>query len=363
MDVYNWDLHQEILEMSSTKSTLKNVKYDFDDITIVPEILSTISSRKEVNPFIKINDRNFLPLMTSPMDTVVDESNFEKFKRNKVMICLPRGVNVHSHYESVFPSISLEDAKELLEQEISEEENDSFYCVDMANGHMKKLYDIIKQLSLKRPDVKLIVGNIANPKAFKLFGELENVWGIRVGIGGGGACTTSANVAVHYPMGSLIEECYNIKIQNHLSAKIIADGGMRKFSDIIKALSLGADIVMVGSLFNKMLQSCSSTYLFKLFKVSGDLEKWFFRKKYPLYKKFRGMSTKEVQKDWGKKKLTTSEGVVKWNEVLYDLPKWINNFEDYLRSAMSYTSSSNLTDFKNSQKILISANAYRRFSK
>ena len=367
MEIFNWDLQQQILtnESLSMRNSLnpKNVKYDFDDITIVPEVLSTISSRKEVDPFIRINGKKFLPLMTSPMDTVVDEHNFDRFKNNKVMICLPRGVNIHSHYESVFPSISLEDAEHLLEQDIDENENDSYYCIDMANGHMKKLYDVVRLLDLKRPDVKLIVGNIANPKAFKLFGSLNNVWGIRVGIGGGGACTTSANVAVHYPMASLIEECYKIKCENFLKTKIIADGGMRKFSDIIKALSLGADIVMVGSLFNKMLQSCSPTYFFKIFKVSGSIERWLFKRKYPLYKKFRGMSTKEVQKDWGKKKLTTSEGVVKWNEVLYDLPKWINNFEDYLRSAMSYTSSSNLTDFNNCQKIIISANAYRRFSK
>lgn len=176
-------------------------------------------------------------------------------------------------------------------------------------------------------------------------------------------CTTSANVAVHYPMGSLIEECYLIKKEGDYETKIIADGGMRKYSDIIKALALGADIVMIGSLFNKTLQSCSTTYLWKTFQVSGDLEKWLFDNKFSLYKKFRGMSTKEVQKSWGKKKLTTSEGIVKWNEVLYDLPKWVENLQDYLKSAMSYTSSIDLEEFKECEKIVISASAYRRFNK
>jgi hypothetical protein len=360
MDIQNWESQ---IEFFTTKEnfSFNSAKFDFDDITIVPEMLSKIHSRKEVKPFLEIGDKNYLPLMTSPMDTVVDIHNLHYFEENKILICLPRGTNVHSYYEYVFPSISLEDAEHLLEHE--PEDKISYFCIDMANGHMAKLYDVVKDLNVKRPDVKFIVGNIANPKSFRLFGLLSNVWGVRVGIGGGGACTTSANVAVHYPMGSLISECYQIKMENFLTTKIIADGGMRKYSDIIKALALGSDIVMIGSLFNKMLQSCSPTYLWKTFKVTGKMERWLFNNKFSLYKKFRGMSTKEVQKEWGKKKLTTSEGVVKWNELLYDLPKWVNNLEDYLRSAMSYTSSSNLKEFKHSEKIVISASAYRRFSK
>lgn len=176
-------------------------------------------------------------------------------------------------------------------------------------------------------------------------------------------CTTSANIGIHYPMGSLINECYEIKKSHQFKTKIISDGGMRKYSDIIKSLSLGCDIVMIGSIFNKMLQSCSPTYLWKFIKVSGKLEKWLFVHNFSLYKKFRGMSTKEVQKLWGKKKLTTAEGIVKWNKVMYDLDSWTKNLEDYLRSAMSYTGSHTLEEFKESDKVLITQNAYKRFNK
>lgn len=340
---------------------IKERKLDFDDITFFPELLSSISSRSEVNPHIKIKEGcKFLPLMTAPMDTVVDYDNMDYFLNNKILICLPRGLNVHSHDESVFISISLDEAKQLL----NDDPNHliSYYCIDVANGHMRDLYDTVKLLIEKRPDIKLIVGNIANPLTYKIYAEL-GVWGVRAGIGGGGSCTTSANISVHYPMASLIDEIYTIKKENQYTTKIIADGGMRKYSDITTALSLGADIVMIGSLFNKSLQSCSNSYLWKIFKVSGRIEKWLFNHKFSLYKKFRGMSTKEVQKSWGKKKLTTSEGIVKWNKVLYDIPKWVDNFEHYLRSAMSYTSSYELDQFKESNKIEISTNAYRRFHK
>ena len=47
------------------------MKLDWNDISIVPEILSDISSRSEINPFLD----GKLPLFTAPMDTVIDENN------------------------------------------------------------------------------------------------------------------------------------------------------------------------------------------------------------------------------------------------------------------------------------------------
>ena len=51
-------------------------KFDFKDITLVPETISSISSRSEINIF---NEDNLLPLIVSPMDTVVDSNNYELF--------------------------------------------------------------------------------------------------------------------------------------------------------------------------------------------------------------------------------------------------------------------------------------------
>lgn len=179
-------------------------------------------------------------------------------------------------------------------------------------------------------------------------------------------CTTSANVAIHYPMASLIKECYQISTTIKNPAKIIADGGMKDYSDIILALACGADFCMIGSLFNKSLESCGDTFLYKKIKINqySNFAMFCFKNKIHLYKKFRGMSTKEVQKKWGKKELTTSEGIVKFNKVEYTLSGWTNNFIDYLKSAMSYTNSLNLYDFIGKVKIIrITQHAFNRFNK
>ena len=75
------------------------------------------------------------------------------------------------------------------------------------------------------------------------------------------------------------------------------------------------------------------------------------------------MSTKEVQKKWGRDDLKTSEGIVKVNPVEYTISQWTENFIDYLKSAMSYTNSRTLEEFRDSEFVFITENALNRFNK
>ena len=78
------------------------------------------------------------------------------------------------------------------------------------------------------------------------------------------------------------------------------------------------------------------------------------------------MSTKIAQKELGdiSKKLKTSEGVLRYRNVEYKLSDWIENFDHYLRSAMSYSNASNLHQFIGKVKFeIISQHAYERFNK
>ena len=52
---------------------MTDFKLSYDDVSIIPERISTISSRKECNPYID----GMLPIFASPMDTVICEDNIE----------------------------------------------------------------------------------------------------------------------------------------------------------------------------------------------------------------------------------------------------------------------------------------------
>ena len=80
-------------------------------------------------------------------------------------------------------------------------------------------------------------------------------------------CLTSENAGIGYPLASLMKECYEVSQSINNPAKIVADGGIKSYSDILKALALGADYVQIGSLFNKALESCGDTY-FKGIKIN-----------------------------------------------------------------------------------------------
>jgi len=191
-------------------------------------------------------------------------------------------------------------------------------------------------------------------------------------------CLTSQNVGVGYPLASLISECYEISCTLKTPAKIVADGGMKNYSDIIKALALGSDYVMVGSLLNRSLESAGETYKANV-KHTG-VETWTepgdpvdqysdnvknaFENGAKFYKKFRGMSTKSVQKLLGNTVLKTSEGVTRMNPVEYTLEGWTENFRHYLASAMSYTGAKTLEDFIGKVNLVrITQHSFNRFNK
>lgn len=337
-----------------------NKKFDFKDISLIPEPFSSITSRTEINPH---TEEGYLPIMVSPMDTVVDLENYNEFISNNIPVCIPRGEKM---IPMVFNSISLHEFEDLVENNLTPE-FDFKVLVDIANGHIEKLHNLCRKFVENRIEGQhiLMVGNIANPKTYEILSEI-GVDYVRVGIGGGSGCLTSANTGIHYPMASLIKECYDIKVKNDFKTKIIADGGFRNYDDIIKAIALGADYVMLGGILNKCLESCSPTELFgvkiskKTSKYIWDNHKWL--RKY-LRKSFRGMSTKDVQRKWGKSILRTSEGITKKNSVEYTLEQWTKNFKDYLKSSMSYTNSQSLSDFRGSEFVFITQNALNRYDK
>lgn len=153
-------------------------KFDFNDILIVPKAISDINSRNEINPYL---EDGRLPIFNSPMDTVISNENQCEFINRKINTCLPRGVESDSDSYG-FNSYSLTEISELYyNNQLSEYKK---YLIDIANGHMKSLLDMIIKIKTKYPKLILMVGNIANPETYKILSNAGADF-IRVGIGNG----------------------------------------------------------------------------------------------------------------------------------------------------------------------------------
>ena len=228
-------------------------KFDLRDITIIPTIESNISSRSQCSIITEFNDEEMLPLMASPMDTVVCKENYKTFIEHGIIPCLPRSLSQKSYpddskYFQAFGLNEIEFQLEHYEQntflELSfSNSGNAFWhysnvLIDIANAHMSKLIPLIKKIKKIFPTMNLMVGNVANPLTYKNL-SMAGADYVRVSIGSGAGCTTAANVAINYPLGSLISECHQLKTQCGLEAKIVADGGMQGYDDIIKSLALG----------------------------------------------------------------------------------------------------------------------------
>jgi IMP dehydrogenase/GMP reductase len=251
----------------------EKIRYGYNDLCIVPAVKTSIESRSECDPFYKDNT---LPIFASPMSAVVSVENFHLWERNNIIPILPRNIDYNIRYDFLrqgkWVALSLTEFEDIFinnDDFVEEVSVIPHVLIDVANGHMQHLIDICKKVKRGWGDnIVLMAGNIANPDTYIEYCE-AGIDYVRCSIGSGSCCTTASNTAVHYPIASLIDEINTIKeSRKHIyesaydkfCTKIIADGGIRNFSDVVKALALGADYVMIGGVFASFIESAGEVW-------------------------------------------------------------------------------------------------------
>jgi len=118
--------------------------------------------------------------------------------------------------------------------------------VDTAHGHSQGVLDRVRWIKRKFPGTQVIGGNIATAAAAKSLVD-QGADGVKVGIGPGSICTTRIVAGVGVPQITAINNVASALKGTDIP--MIADGGIRYSGDIAKAISAGADSVMLGGLF------------------------------------------------------------------------------------------------------------------
>ena len=300
--------------------------YSLDEIGLLPSMFPTdINHRSEVDPFDKDGK---LPVFVSPMTCILDEENFQSFYESKFIPIMPRGKELKNWF-GIWYAVSLSDFNNLFEsgRDLS---NDKI-LIDIANGHMKKLYDSVRKVKSKFPTVTIMVGNIAHPQ---MYVECYNagVDYVRCSIGSGGACSTSMLTGIHVSHEYLLRGIKSARrvINDPKCPKIVMDGGLHTIDRAIKCLALGADYVMMGKMFAECQEACG-----------------YITQKLPTKRAYYGMASEQGQVDLYSKVVKEPEGLLTHVIVDKTLDKFSKQFEAALRSSMSYTGCHNLEEFRN----------------
>ncbi len=215
--------------------------------------------------------------------------------------------------------------------------------IDTAHGHSKGVMDTVKAIKNKLGNsVDLIAGNVATGAGTNALID-AGVDCVKIGIGAGASCTTRVIAGVGVPQLTAIMDCVDIARKSGIP--IIADGGLRYSGDIAKAMAVGADSVMVGSLFAGMDESPGETILYE-----GRQ-----------YKAYRGMGSMGAMKEGSgdryfqegadATKLVPEgiEGIVPFRGAVRNT---IHQLMGGLRAAMGYCGAENLKRFRENANFL-----------
>lgn len=298
---------------------------DFDDVLIVPNY-SHFESRKDVSTATRLGPYEFdIPIISANMDTVTGVDMARALSRLGGLPILHRFMDADTNVRVYLNSAALNAGQVGVSIGVTDGERERFdrlyfvgariFCVDVAHAHNKLVGKMIKAVRAYK-DVFIIAGNVATYAGADYLASI-GADAVKVGIGAGSVCTTRDKTGFGVPQLSAIMDCARVDIP------IIADGGMSKPGDVVKALAAGASMVMLGG----MLAGTDEA-------LGGQT--------------YRGSASAEAQEDYfgSVADWKTAEGITAHVNRRGAVSSVIKDVVGGLRSGLTYAGAKNIVDLR-----------------
>jgi IMP dehydrogenase len=209
-------------------------------------------------------------------------------------------------------------------------------AVSTAHGHSKGVGDTVKVLRDAFPKLPLIAGNVTSASGVEYLADC-GANAIKVGQGPGSICTTRIVAGVGIPQMTALYVCSRAAAKKKVS--ILADGGITKSGDIVKALTL-AQGVICGGIFAGCTEAPGDVV-----EISGKM-----------YKHYRGMGSLAAMKSgsaarYGHEKAdatrkVAAEGIEALKEVCGSVDRVLAQLIGGIQSGMGYLGAANLEQLR-----------------
>ena len=214
-------------------------------------------------------------------------------------------------------------------------------AVSTAHGHSKGVGEAVRMLRDAFPRLPIIAGNVTSAAGVEFLARAgANV--IKVGQGPGSICTTRLVAGVGIPQ--LTALYITSRAARKCGVTIIADGGITKSGDMVKALTM-ADAVMCGGL----LAGCSEAPG-EVVEISGKL-----------YKQYRGMGSMAAMRagsaaryghDKDPNRKIAAEGIEALKEATGSVDRVLATLIGGLQSGLGYLGASNLQQLREKARFI-----------
>jgi len=344
--------------MSGSKLANLRTFYSFGDLLILPNVSSVEPSQADPASIMTKNIRLRVPIVSSPMDTVTESRMAIEMARLGGIGVIHRNMSLEHEVDGVAKVKSAEcdggtvdsDGRPAVAAAVGplnpeaakalDAAGADAIVIDTAHGHNINVVKAAKAIR-KQVSCDLVVGNIGTPEAVDDYLDASPD-AFRVGLGAGSICTTRIATGVGVPQASAVHEVY-LKAKKH-RIPIISDGGIESGGDMVKALALGANCVMIGKLLAGCDESPGRVLESPLPGLSGK------------YKLFRGMGSRTILSRLDRYMVSSKgapEGVEGLVRATGSAALVVNELTQQVKQGMGYVGARSLDELRKSARFTL----------